>query len=129
LAAIVGRREPVVGMTPSPARRSGVNDPLTRKRPKRHVENPAFGAMLRRMVRAYVRRGAADDPEVLADLARLREELDGHLTDLAAELRHRHLYSWRELAGALGTTRQAVQQRFRKAAGGRQPGGQPGGLR
>jgi hypothetical protein len=35
----------------------------------------------------------------------------------------------REVADALGISRQAAQQRFRKAGGARRPGGQRGSLR
>jgi hypothetical protein len=47
-----------------------------------------------------------------------------------AMLRHEPWsYSWRQVADALGISRQAAQQRFRKAGGHRRPGGQPGSLR
>jgi hypothetical protein len=110
--------------------RSGVRSPLTPKRPRRQVENPEYGAFVRRILRAYTRRAGAGDLDALADLARLRDELDGHLADAVAVLRHEpSCYSWRDIAGALGITRQTAQQRWRKAGGARRPGGQPGNLR
>jgi hypothetical protein len=103
--------------------------PLTPAPPRREVENAEFAAFTRRILRAYARRIAAGDLDALADLAQLREDLDGHLLDAVAGLRHDHAYSWQELADVLGTSRQAVQQRWAKVGGARRPGGQPGNLR
>ena len=108
---------------------SGVNRVLTPATRRREVENPDYAAFLRRILRAYSRRIAAGDLDALGDLARLREELDGNLTDAVAGLRNDWSYSWQEIADVLGCSRQAAQQRWRKAGGGRRPGGQPGHLR
>jgi hypothetical protein len=110
-------------------RRAGVNRALTPAPRQREIEAPEFAAFLRRILRAYARRVAAGDLDALGDLARLREELDGHLTDAVAALRNDWAYSWQEIAQVLGISRQAAQQRWRKAGGARQPGGQPGHLR
>jgi hypothetical protein len=109
--------------------RSGVNRALTPAPQRREVENPEFAAFTRRILRAYARRVAAGDLDALGDLARLRAELDGYLSDAVAGLRNDWAYSWQEIAKALGVRRQAAQQRWRKAGGARRPGGQPGHLR
>jgi 1,6-anhydro-N-acetylmuramate kinase len=110
-------------------RPAGDKAPLTPAPRRREVENAEFAAFVRRIVRAYARRIAAGDLDALADLAQLRAELDGHLVDAVAGLRHDHAYSWQDIADALGVRRQAVQQRWRKVGGARRPGGQPGNLR
>jgi hypothetical protein len=110
-------------------RRFGVKPRLTPAPRRREVENPEFAAFIRRVLRAYARRAGAGDLDALADLGRLREELDGHMTDVVAALRNDWAYSWKEIAGALGISRQAAQQRWAKAGGRRRPGGQPGHLR
>jgi hypothetical protein len=110
-------------------RPSGDKAALTPAPPRREVENPEFAAFVRRILRAYARRIGAGDLDALADLAQLRAELDGHLLDAVAALRHDHAYSWQELAEVLGTSRQAVQQRWGKVGGARRAGGQPGNLR
>jgi hypothetical protein len=117
-------------MSPRPLDRFGVNVRLTPKRRRREVENPDYAAMIRRVLRRYAHRVSAGDLEGLGDLARLREEIDGHLVDVVAALRHEPWsYSWQQIADALGCSKQAAQQRWRKAGGARRPGGQPGSLR
>jgi hypothetical protein len=82
-------------------------------------------------MRAYTRRVGADgDLDAFAEFAALLDEGDGHLTDMVAMLRHEPWsYSWAEIGRALGISRQSAQERFAKAGGARQPGGQPGRLR
>jgi hypothetical protein len=111
--------------------RSGVRPTLTPKRSRRARENPEFAALFRRLMRAYTRRvGASGDLDAVAEFARLREESEGHLTDMVAMLRHEPWsYSWAEVGRALGISRQSAQERFAKAGGARRPGGQPGHLR
>jgi hypothetical protein len=117
-------------MSGQPLRRSDVNATLTPAGRRRAVENPEFAAFIRRILRAYGRRAGGGDLDALGDLARLCDEIDGHLADVIAMLRHEPWsYSWRQIADALGISRQAAQQRFRKAGGHRRPGGQPGSLR
>jgi hypothetical protein len=124
-----GRAVEAGGMNPRPLRRSGVNRALTPAPRRREVENPEFAAFTRRILRAYARRVGAGDLDALSDLARLREECDGHLIDAVARLRNDWSYSWQQIADALGISRQAAQQRWRKAGGTRRIGGQPGHLR
>jgi hypothetical protein len=117
-------------MSAKPLRRSGVRSTLTPKPRRREVENPEFAAFIRRVLRAYARRVGGGDLDALGDLARLRDELDGHLADAVAVLRHEPWsYSWRQIADARGVTRQTAHEKYRKAGGARRPGGQPGSLR
>jgi hypothetical protein len=87
--------------------------------------------MFPRLLRAWVRRAQVDgDLDALTALARHRDEVDAHLVDMVVVLRAEPWsYSWQQIADALGTTRQAAQQRWHKAGGHRSPGGQPGRLR
>jgi hypothetical protein len=111
-------------------RRPGVRETLTPERPRREVENPEFSEFVRRILRAYARRVGDGDLDALGALAALRDEIDGHLVDAVAMLRHEPFsYSWQQIGDALGITRQSAQERFRKAGGARRPGGQPGRLR
>jgi hypothetical protein len=118
-------------MTPDPARRSGVKASLTPGGPGYAVETSTWVQMFPRLLRAWVRRARTEgDLDALAALARHRDEVDAHLVDMVAVLRAEPWsYSWQQIADALGTSRQAVQQRWHKAGGDRRPGGQPGGLR
>jgi DNA-directed RNA polymerase specialized sigma24 family protein len=89
--------------TQRPGRRS--------RRRRDGVENPQFAAFVRRIVRAHGRRVAEGDVEGLAELLALVEELDA-ATRVAVEGLRALGYSWAEIASRLGTTRQAVQQRW-----------------
>jgi hypothetical protein len=117
-------------MSAKPLRPSDVRSTRTPTRRRREVENPEFIAFVRRALRALVRRVGAGDLDALAELARLRDELDGHLADAVTMLRHEpSCYSWRDIADVLGIKRHTAYERFRKAGGARRPGGQPGNLR
>ena len=77
------------------------------------VENPAFHGMVRRMLRAMGRRVATDgDIEGLADMVKMRDELDGLIAETVASLREDYGYSWAEVGKHTGMTRQAAQQRW-----------------
>lgn len=70
--------------------------------------------MLKRMVRAYVRRvGGAQDIESLAGLADLQRDVNQAIADAAAQL-HDAGHSWTEIGRVLGVTRQAARQRFER---------------
>lgn len=70
-----------------------------------------------RELRAMLRRAGDEDPEGFAMIAQLLVQASNGLR-LAAELnRAQHGYSWAELAAALGTTRQAAQQRYGRPKG------------
>lgn len=81
---------------------------------QRRHESPELGAMVRRMVRALVRRAAEGDTEALEQLAQLETELPT-ATTCAMALMHSVYelpwYSFGELAQVLGVSRQAARQR------------------
>lgn len=91
------------------------------------VETAPYTAFLRRAIRALGRRVADGDVEDLAELLRLRDELDAAAAIAVAGLHER--YSWQRIADVLGVTRQAAMQRWPDARGSRRPGGQPSHLR
>ena len=78
-------------------------------------EAPEIGAMVRRMVRALVRRAAEGDTEALEQLAQLEAELPTAtscaLAMMNAEPRPGPTSSFTELGDVLGTSRQATRQR------------------
>jgi hypothetical protein len=87
--------------------------PVRRRRAKRHVETDKFDAFARRILRAYGARIATGDIEALATLVTLSAEVDVVVRLAVASLRGEpYRYSWQEIADRLGTTKQAVQQRF-----------------
>jgi len=73
--------------------------------------NVEFAGFVRRVVRAHARRIAAGDVEALADLVQLSAGVDQAVADAVAGLR-RLGYSWAEIAGRLGISKQAAQQRW-----------------
>lgn len=66
--------------------------------------------MMRRMIRAHGKRCSAADPEDLAELIALRDELDAQIVRAVDHNRERHAMSWAEVARAFGMTRQGAQQ-------------------
>lgn len=85
---------------------------------------------LTRIVRAYARRADEGDLQVLVDLHDLRELVDQAERDAVDRLRRgNYPKSWAQIGDALGTTRQAAQQRFKGTNGERKVGGQPAHLR
>ena len=91
--------------------RSTVKTGWTPNRTRRIVENDEFTAFSHRILRAAGRRIAAGDVEALPALAGLAVELEAAISDAVAGLRA-HGYSWSEIAGRLGITRQAAHQRW-----------------
>lgn len=77
------------------------------------VENGAYAAFARRVLRAAGRRVAAGDVDGLADLVALSDEVERSVRDAVAGLRA-FGYSWGEVAARVGVTRQAAQQRWRR---------------
>lgn len=77
----------------------------------RTVENNEFAAFVRRIIRAYSRRTATGDVEVLADFAALSAELDHAIYQAVTGLRAQG-HSWADIARPLGITRQAAHQRW-----------------
>ncbi|MFC4945670.1 hypothetical protein [Pseudonocardia sp. GCM10023141] len=90
---------------------STVKARLTPDGPGRVVENDAFTAFSRRVVRAAGRRVASGDVDALPALAALASTLDAAITDAVTGLRAAG-YSWGEIASRLGVTRQAAHQRW-----------------
>lgn len=89
-----------------------VKDALTPGQPVRLVvENDAYAAFARRVVRAARRRVAAGDVEGLADLVALSDEVERSIRAAVAGLRAFGC-SWGEVAARVGVTRQAAQQRW-----------------
>jgi hypothetical protein len=85
---------------------------------QRRHEAPDVGAMVRRMVRALVRRAAEGDTEALEQLAQLEAELPTAVTCALAMMQagtRGPAYSFTELATVLGTSRQATRQRAGRA--------------
>ncbi|WP_439427771.1 hypothetical protein [Micromonospora sp. LA-10] len=92
-----------------------VKKPLTPRIPVQRrrdvVENDAFAAFARRIIRAHGRRVADGDVEALRDLVALSADLDRAITDAVIGLRA-FGYSWTEIGQRLGISRQAAQQRW-----------------
>lgn len=79
-------------------------------------ESPELGDAIVRMMRALVTRAEQGDTEAIEQLARL-ESMAPVATTLAAKLAHESMsYSYTELAGLLGTSRQAARQRVERMA-------------
>ena len=90
---------------------STVKARLTANRRRDVVENDAYAAFTRRVLRAYARRVATGDVEALTDLVGLATQLDTAILQAVTGLRACG-YSWTEIATRLGITRQAAHQRW-----------------
>lgn len=78
---------------------------------KREREAPEVGAMAGRVIRALVRRAGEGDTEALEQLLSLQAQVAAAVNDAGAGL-HRFGYSYTELAGVAGISRQAARERF-----------------
>lgn len=72
--------------------------------------------MVARMIRAAGRRVADADDVDLADMAKLRDELDAAIAAAVTGQRAKHGRSWADVARPFGITKQAAQQRWGKPA-------------
>lgn len=81
------------------------------KRARREVETPEYGAMVRRMIRAYGRRVADADDVDLGKMVAMRDDLDAAIAAAVAGQVDRGA-SWTDVGRALGITRQAAWKRF-----------------
>lgn len=79
------------------------------------METPEYAAMMRRLVRRYGERVGEADPVDLATMLEVRDAFDAAI-DAAVAGQSEAGFSWREIAEALGTTRQAAWQRFGRAS-------------
>ena len=99
-------------MAPPSDHRSGVNRSLTPKRRKRVTENDDYAAFVRRAIRAYSRRVADGDIDALTGMTDLSADLDAAIGQAITALRAQYGYSWADIAGRLGITRQAAHKRW-----------------
>ncbi len=88
-----------------------VRPALTRNRRREVVENDAYAAFARRVLRAYARRVAAGDVEALADLTALSHEVEAAIRAAVIGLRD-FGYSWAEIGTRVGITRQSAHERW-----------------
>jgi hypothetical protein len=88
-----------------------VNRQLTAKSTRPAVENDAYAAFVRRVLRAYSRRIATGDIEALTRMADLADDIDTAIREAITGLRA-YGYSWADIGRQLGVTRQAAQQRW-----------------
>lgn len=86
------------------------------KRPKREKDNQEYLAFLARAIRGAARRVIAEDPSTLAEMVRLRRELDQAI-DQAARSLHEQNWSWGEIAFELGIPRQDAWRKWGKPRG------------
>ncbi len=91
--------------------RNHVNRALTPHRRRDVVENDAYAAFTRRVLRAYARRVGAGDVEALTAMVALSHDIDRAVHHAVTGLRG-FGYSWAEIGTRLGISRQAVQQRW-----------------
>jgi hypothetical protein len=82
---------------------------------KRAIETPEYAGMVRRMIRAYGKRVADADEVDLATMLTMRDEIESAIATAVTGQRERGA-SWADVARGLGTTRQAAQIRYGKAA-------------
>lgn len=74
-------------------------------------DHSEFVAFARRILRACSRRMATADPEDLVDLVELRADVDAAIARAVTSV-HDGGASWADIGRALGTSRQAAQQRY-----------------
>lgn len=79
---------------------------------KSPLEGGEFEAFIRRCIRSWARAGGDGNPSALAHLRGVRAEADRALGVTARALHDQHGYSWTEIAGWLGISRQAAHQRW-----------------
>lgn len=79
------------------------------------VETAEFGAMVRRMIRAYGRRVADADEIELAQLVETRDALEEAIEQAVVGQRELHGRSWADVAPGLGVSRQEAHRRYSKA--------------
>jgi len=88
-----------------------VNRRMTRRRRRPVTENDEYAAFLRRVLRAYARRIAVGDIDSFAQMAAIAAEMDDILRQAVTGLRAAG-FSWADIGGRTGTTRQAAWKRW-----------------
>lgn len=78
---------------------------------RKSYEASDVAAMVERMLRALERRASTGDTEALVELAKLERGMSDHVGRAGAAL-HQFGYTYGELAGELGVSRQAARARF-----------------
>lgn len=79
------------------------------------VETSEFPAFMRRLLRAWSRRVGEADTYDLAELVAFRDELDAAIEDaIYAGREGLSPWSWTDIADAVGISRQAARQRWRR---------------
>lgn len=68
--------------------------------------------MIRRMLAAYGRNVADGDPDDLAQLLALDEQLHAIIAATVTHMRSEQDWTWERIGEAAGTSRQAAQQRW-----------------
>jgi hypothetical protein len=81
---------------------------------QRYRETPDYAAMVKRMMRAHGKRVASGNLEDLAELVKLRDDLEQTIALAANGLHQDH--SWTEIGRVLGISRQAARQAAMRAA-------------
>ena len=114
-AVMTPARQPAAHEARLAAGQDTVNARLTPERARPVVENDAYAAFTRRILRAYARRIATGDIDALTLMTGLAGDIDTAIGNAVTGLRA-YGYSWTEIGSRLGITRQAAQQRW----GGRQ---------
>lgn len=90
----------------------GVGKRGGRRRSRRErPECPELGAASRRFAKALATRAVEGDTEGLEQLVQVRAAVDEAITEAARGL-YRFNYSWGDIGGVLGITKQAARQRF-----------------
>lgn len=85
---------------------------MARRREK--VETTEYAAFCRRVIRAYGRRIEDADEVDLAEMIRVRDEMDAVIGKAVRAQQARH--SWAYVARGLGVSRQAAQMRYGRGA-------------
>lgn len=94
--------------------RRGVGKRGGRRRSRRErPECPELGKAAQRFAWALVARAGEGDTEALEELAKLQRSVDEAILEAACNL-FRCDYSWGDIGGLLGITKQAARQRFGK---------------
>jgi len=96
------------------------------------TDTSEYVAFVRRILAALERRITTDaDLESLALLVELHSQVDGHIWNAVAKLRHDPVApaSWAEIGRAVHMTRGNAQRKYGRWDGLRRPGGQPANLR